>query len=96
MKTKFHKTDHFIYRQWDRGIEDVIIEKVTRKLNAVSKAKSMFVISSQFLKKAGLKVARKTNLIIFSKGKVLKTLFFVDDLYAYLKSQNGKINTVIL
>ena len=96
MKTKFYKTDHFLFRQWDRGIEDSIIDKILTKLNKPSKTKSMIIVSYDFLKKTGYKIKKNTNLIIVSKGKALLTLFFVDDLYAYLKSKKGNINSIIL
>jgi Ni,Fe-hydrogenase I large subunit len=96
MKTKFYKTEHFLFRQWDRGIEDDIIDKITTQLKTSSKTKSIIIVSNSFFKKAGYKIKKNTNLIIVSKGKALLTLFFVDDLYAYLKSKKGNISSIIL
>ena len=50
MRAKFYKTDHFLFRQWDRGIEDSIIDKILTKLNKPSKTKSMIIVSYDFLK----------------------------------------------
>ena len=96
MKKTFYKTEHFIYRQWDRGVNDEVIEKIACKLRGVPQKKSVIIASTDLLKKAGIAVKNTTNLIVISKGKVLITLFFVDDLYNYLKSLRGKLNTIIL
>ena len=96
MKTKFYKTEHFQYRQWDRGIDDDIINKIACELKEIPNKKSLLIVSNELLKKIGAKIKKKTNLIIVSKGKALITLFYVDDLYKYLKSQKGKINTILL
>jgi hypothetical protein len=96
MKSKFYKTEHFLFRQWDRGIEDIIIDKIITQLKTSSKTKSIIIVSNNFFKKAGCKIKKNTNLIIVSKGKALLTLFFVDDLYAYLKSKKGNISSIIL
>lgn len=95
MKQKFYKTDHFKYRQWDRGIEDCIVDAVTSKLN-ILKTKSTIIVSARFLKSLKLQISKNSHLIIVSKEKSLLTLFFVNDLYAYLKSLKGNINTIIV
>lgn len=74
MKIEYYKTEHFLYRQWDRGIDDATIEKITCKINNQSNKKSMIIAGAKLLKKTGVKVKRKTNLIIVSKGKVLLKL----------------------
>ena len=96
MKTKFYKTEHFRYRQWDRGIDDGVIDKIACVLKEIPNKKSLLIVSNELLKKIGAKIKKKTNLIIVSKGKALITLFYVDDLYKYLKSQKGKLNTILL
>ncbi len=95
MKSKYYKTEHFIFRQWDRGIEDLYIEKITCNF-LPQKKKTMIIVGSEKLKQIGLKLKRKTNLIIIQKGKSLITLFMVDDLYEYLKSLKKTINVIIL
>lgn len=95
MKTKFYKTEHFIYRQWDRGIDDDSIERIVKEIEPCNK-KSLIIIGSENFKKYGLGKSKNRNLIIIQKGKALLTLFFVKDLYNYLKSQSRKLNSIIL
>lgn len=94
MIQNFYKTDHFLYRQWDRAVEDRVIDSITCKLKP-TKAKTTIIASSKFLKSLKLQFSKTTYLIIVAKDKSLLTLFFVDDLYLYLKSLKGKINPII-
>lgn len=95
MIQNFYKTDHFIYRQWDRAIEDKVIDAIIWKVKP-TKAKTTIIASSKFLKTLKLQLSKNTFLIIVAKGKNLLTLFFVNDLYAYLKSRKGNINSIII
>ena len=95
MTQNFHKTEHFLYRQWDRGIEDNILEAIICKIRP-KKAKTTIITSPDFLKSLNRKILKKSHLIIVAKGKSLLTIFFVNDLYAYLKSRKGNINPIIV
>lgn len=39
MKQNFYKTEHFRYRQWDRGVEDKIIDTIIGKVRSVKAKK---------------------------------------------------------
>jgi hypothetical protein len=93
--SRFQKTDHFLYRQWDRKIEDSVIDKALAKLNLNCKTKTHLIIGVKFLREMGVKASRKTNLIIVVKQNVLITLFPVSDLRSYLQSINSK-NVIII
>jgi len=95
MSKNFYKTDHFIYRQWDRAVEDKVIDAIICKVKPI-KAKTTIIVSPKFLKSLNRKIFKKSHLIIVAKGKSLLTLFFVNDLYAYLKSQKDNINPRIV
>lgn len=89
MKTKilnYRKTDHFLYRQWDRGIDSRIIESITSNINGVFKDKTLLVIGKSDLKKFGLKSASNLHLVLVIKRNILITLYYVKDLYPYLKT----------
>ena len=86
MVANFKKTDHFLYRQWDRKIDDSLLEKILNKINENISSKTFVVVGNKLLKKFGLKVSGRTNLIIVVKKNILITLFMVEDLYSYLKS----------
>lgn len=81
------KTDHFLYRQWDRKIDDSLLEKILNKINKKNSSKTFFIIGNKLLKKFGLKLSGRTNLIIVANTNLLITIFMVEDLYQYLKSQ---------
>ena len=93
---KFHKTNHFINRQRDRNIDDAIVSKITSKIKEISKSKSIIIASKNLLKKIGMNTKVKKNLILISQGKVLITAFYINDIYAYLSSLHGKIETIIV
>ena len=62
MKTKFHKTEHFLFRQWDRGIDDAVVEKITCNLKKITKTKSMIIAGTSFLKKLGIEISKNRTL----------------------------------
>ena len=90
------KTEHFLYRQWDRGVTDTLLEKLLNNFKNKFKKKTLLIIGSNILKKYGEKVSNKKVLIIVLKKGVLITLFYVDDIYNYLKSISGKENECVI
>jgi hypothetical protein len=96
MKSKFFKTDHFKYRQWDRGIDDKIVEKAMESITGQQKCKSLIILGADTLKSTGVKNKKHKNLVLVAKGRNLLTLFYVNDLYSYLKSVRGEVITNIV
>jgi len=95
MKTKisaYHKTDHFLYRQWDRKISEELLSEVFNKIGDIKKEskKILFIVGNRMLRKYKCAKTSKENLVIVLKNNVLVTLFLVDDLYQYLKTQRNK------
>jgi len=89
MKTKtlnFKKTDHFLYRQWDRKLEDSCLEKILNKVYISSKKKTMLIVGSKVLKEVGCRFRANENMIIIVRSNLLITFFVVKDLYKYLKT----------
>lgn len=74
----FSKTDHFVFRQWDRSIEDCIVAKVYPSVQCVSKNKKevVFVMPS-FLRQKGVSKDTKC-LILIIRGKYLITGYWRD------------------
>jgi hypothetical protein len=89
MKTKisnYQKTDHFIFRQWDRKLEDACLIKILEKADFYGKKKIMLIIGNKVLKEADCRFRANENMIIIVRSNLLITFFVVKDLYKYLKS----------
>lgn len=82
-KTHFIKTDHFIYRLWDRGIDERKIDKIINRLKILSSKRTINIVASASLIKFNIK--SNEPLVIVSINNVLVTAFFVTNLYNYLK-----------
>lgn len=70
----YFKTEHFLYRQWDRGIPDDLLKAVLP--TEVSLQKQLFVVSRKLLRKYSKNY--KTELLIKTDGKTLVTCFYCD------------------
>ena len=85
MKTQilnFRKTDHFIYRQWDRNVDDCVLKKVLMHTDQ-TKCKKAVVVTPHFLKNKGvhkgnkcLVLIIKDNLLLTTYWQELETLLF--------------------
>lgn len=78
METKvagFYKTEHFLYRQWQRGVSDLELNLV---LNKITKENStcLIIVSRRFLKQC--KNTNKLELFIKLDGKTLITCYYAD------------------
>lgn len=82
----YQKTDHFLFRQWDRKLEDTCLVKILEKVDVYGKRKTILIISSKVLKEVGCCLRANENMIIIIKSNLLITFFVVKDLYEYLKS----------
>lgn len=72
---KFHKTDHFIYRQWDRGISDKLLSTILNSISTNRKG-TLVIVSRNILKKSGVKI--KKELFIKIDENTLITCFYSD------------------
>ena len=70
----YFKTEHFLYRQWDRGIPDDVLKAVLP--TEVSLQKQLLVVSRKLLRKYSKNY--KTELLIKTDGKTLVTCFYCD------------------
>ena len=95
----FRKTKHFLYRQWDRGLDELelrkILDLISRRKEKIENGKTFVFVGEELLKKTGIKLRGVTNLVIIIKeNRLLVTLFFIEDFWKYFKSR--KINNFIL
>lgn len=95
MKTRFQKTDHFHYRQWDRKIDDSVLDEILKRISRSVQDKTLLIVSNNLLKGLGCKSMSNENLIIVIKRNVLITLFKVNDLYQYLSSNKHIAKQII-
>ena len=72
--SSYFKTEHFLYRQWDRGIPDDLLKAVLP--TKVSSQKQLFVVSRKTLRKYSKNC--KGELLIKTDGKTLITCFYCD------------------
>ncbi len=81
----FDKSDHFIYRQWDRGIDDKLLSKILNRIETGTE-EFILVVSRNLIKKL---IGKKTQeLFIKIKGKILITCYYGDLDYQRTKYKN--------
>jgi hypothetical protein len=62
----FRKTEHFMLRQWERKIDDTMVESVLLQLKQaeLSSQKNMVVVSRTFLKRRGFHSTAELFIVI--------------------------------
>jgi hypothetical protein len=79
----YYKTDHFLFRQWDRNIPDILLKAILPR--EISTKRQLFVVSKKIVRKF-LKKYNK-ELIIKADGKVLITCFYCNFQDYFFKGQ---------
>jgi len=74
------KTEHFMFRQWQRKIDDNLVETALNHLNS-KKEQFLFVISRKIVKELS---GTDRELFIMVKGRILVTCFY-GDFKGYIK-----------
>lgn len=69
----YRKTEHFIYRQWDRGITDEKLNKVLQ-LCPQKKCNTLIIVSRKVIKELGMK--RNKELFLKIDKNTLITCFY--------------------
>ena len=87
----FNKTDHFMYRQWDRNITDKSLSKILKRLDK-SKKKTLIIVSRKILKKIGVNC--KKELFIKLDKSTLITCFY-SDMQTYLGTKREQNYLII-
>jgi hypothetical protein len=87
----FRKTDHFLYRQWDRKVDDILLGKILPYVNGKKNEKEVTIVFSSFLKKSKIKNKNNNCFILITKGAVILTCYWCDNPeYLYYKEKNAK------
>lgn len=87
---EYHKTDHFMLSQWDRGIGDELLYKVLPFISEAKENKKIAIFIPSFLGTKGIDVPKKDCLVIVLKQKLLKTAFWCDHPnYLFLKEKDA-------
>jgi hypothetical protein len=74
----YRKTDHFLYRQWDRSIHDQILYKILPYAECIDCRKDIIIAAPSFLKRKGVVLAKKQSLVIVISRKRLMTSYWTD------------------
>lgn len=86
----FKKTDHFLFSQWDRKIDNKILYKVLPFVNCTQCKKDVIIAEESFLNKKGIEANSNENLIIIIKQKILVTCFWCKNpSYLFKKEKNA-------
>ena len=71
----FYKTEHFLYRQWDRGISDNVLEDILSKVKLCT-CEQIVIVSRVYLRNKTNK--KSLDLFIVLNGKSLITCYYCD------------------
>ena len=80
------KTDHFLLRQWERGLSDSLLDKISQEIICFEKGKTIYLIRINTLKRFGEQTRK--NLVLIMNGTVAITLYFIDSLPDFFANNN--------
>ncbi len=87
---EYYKSQHFMFSQWDRGIDDQLLYKVLPFITESKENKKLAIITPSFLNPKGVEVSTRNCLVIVLKQKLLKTAFWCDHPnYLFLKEKEA-------
>ena len=92
---EFKKTNHFMFSQWDRSIDDPLLYKVLPYVECNSCEKDVVFVMPSFLHKKGIGKDDKQCLILVIKRKLLVTGYWCDH-PNYLFNKKDKVHFQIL
>jgi hypothetical protein len=87
----YFKTEHFLYRQWDRGVSNIELNFILNRVEA-KKGPQLLVVSRKIIKKYSNK--KCLDLFIKIEGKKLITCFYCD-FQDYLNSKKREYFQII-
>lgn len=92
---EMRKSKHAIDRQFDRDVDDFLLEKIGWKIDSFRKGKTLYIITLKTLKQCGYKGTRQF-LILVMRSKTLITLFFEDNFRAIYSKRDAKSKFVLI
>ncbi len=75
---EFRKTDHFLYKQWDRRIDDKMLYSILPFVECTKCEKDVVFVLPSFLKRKGLSIDDVQCLILITRGNLLLTGYWCD------------------
>lgn len=87
---EFRKTDHFLFSQWDRSIDDQLLYKVLPFVECTKCCKDVIIVKPSFLKNRDIKARKNDCLIVIATYNVLITTYWCNHPdYLYNKEKNA-------
>ena len=75
---EFKKTDHFMFKQWDRNIDDKMLYSILPYVKCTKCEKDIVLVLPSFLKRKGLSIDDIQCLILITKRNLLLTGYWCD------------------
>lgn len=75
---EFKKTNHFLYSQWDRSIDDQILTRVLPFVKCTKCEKDVIIVLPSFLKRNGFAKDEQTCLVLIIKKNLILTGYWCD------------------
>lgn len=86
---EFRKTDHFLFSQWDRSIDDQMLYKILPYVECTKCDKDVVLVLPLFLKKKGLAKDEETCLVLIVKRNLILTGYWCDHPNYLFKKETG-------
>ena len=87
---EFNKSNHFMFSQWDRSIDDQMLYKILPQVQRTKCEKGVVFVLPSFLMKKGIAKDEINSLILIVKNNVLLTSYWCDHPnYLFRKEKNA-------
>lgn len=86
---EFKKTDHFLFSQWDRGIDDCVLYKILPFVECTKCEKNIVLALPSFLKRKGLAKDDQSCLVLIVKRNLILTSYWCDHPNYLFKKEKG-------
>lgn len=86
----YRKTDHFLFSQWDRKIDDQLLYRVLPFVECTKCCKDVIIVHPTFLRRRGIFAKNNECLVIIATHNVLVTCYWCDHAdYLYSKEAHA-------
>ena len=97
----FHKTEHFLFRQWDRDIDDNILLKSLQSLESNPKGKNLIIVGADIINRWVKETevdekykSQRTNLFIIIDNHTLITCF--RERLSHYQGRKDNVNYILI
>lgn len=92
----FRKTDHFLYSQWGRKIDDQVLYKVLPFVECTKCCKDVIIVRPTFLRRKGINAKSNESLVIIANRNILVTCYWCEHAdYLYSKESYAHFQELI-